>query len=65
MDKEIEDIAVLAEEKKVQMIESNFKLRAAYSKRMLDKVDMFEDKIYDSSYMVWVPIIQKYMRPHI
>ncbi len=32
---------------------------------MIDKVDRFEDKIYDSSYIVWVPVILKYLKPHI
>jgi hypothetical protein len=30
---------------------------------MFHKVDKFEDNIYDSSYIVWVPVIQERVRP--
>lgn len=53
----IEDINALAEQKKIQMIEENYKHRSKYSKRQTIRVDKFEDRVYDSSYIVWVPVI--------
>jgi hypothetical protein len=32
---------------------------------MFDLVDQFEGNIYDSSYIVWVPIIQMRLRPWV
>lgn len=45
------------------MIEVNQKKRTKYSNKMFNKVDKFEGNIYDSSYIVWVPVIQKRIRP--
>ena len=45
------------------MVEENSKHRQKYSKKMMDKVDQFEGKVYDSSYIMWVPLIQQKVKP--
>ena len=47
------------------MIEENLKVKQKYSEIMIDKVDKFEDKVYDSSYVVWVPLIQSKLKPYL
>ena len=32
---------------------------------MFDQVDRFEGNIYDSSYIIWVPVIQMRLRPWV
>lgn len=53
----IDDINNLAATTKIQMIEANFKHRSKYTRRQTTRVDKFEDKVYDSSYAMWVPYL--------
>ncbi|CDW83245.1 voltage-gated ion channel superfamily [Stylonychia lemnae] len=64
-DEIIEEIPEISADKKIQIVEENFKLRTKYTKRQEDKVDKFEDKVYDSSYIVWVPVIQQRIKPFL
>jgi hypothetical protein len=54
---EIDDIQVKALEEKIKMIEENMRMTQKYHKRMFDQVDVFDGKIYDSSFIIWVPVI--------
>jgi hypothetical protein len=47
------------------MIEENMRMTQKYHKRMFDKVDVFDGNIYDSSFIIWVPIIQMRLRPWV
>ena len=47
------------------MVVRNFRERSKYSKKMVSRVDKFQDKVYDSSYVVWVPIIQERLKPFL
>jgi hypothetical protein len=47
------------------MIEENMRMTQKYHKRMFDKVDQFDGNIYDSSYIIWVPVIQMRLRPWV
>ena len=66
-EKEFEDIIkgiqVMAVEDKIQLIQENLKHTIRYQKRMFGKVDIFEGKVYDSSYIIWVPYIQYRLKP--
>ncbi len=64
-DDEIDDIQVKASEEKIQMIEENMRMTQKYHKKMFDKVDQFDGNIYDSSYIIWVPVIQMRLRPWV
>lgn len=76
---EIGDIQTKAMEEKIQLIEENMKHATKYRERMYRQVDRFideteeeidgvivkrpEEKIYDSSYIIWVPYIQMRLKP--
>jgi hypothetical protein len=47
------------------MIEENMRMTQKYHKRMFDQVDVFDGKIYDSSFIIWVPVIQMRLRPWV
>lgn len=53
----VDDINNLAITAKIQMIEANFRHRQKYTRRQTTRVDKFEDKVYDSSYVIWVPYL--------
>jgi hypothetical protein len=78
-EEEIGDIQNKAMQEKIQLIEENMKHTSKYRRRMYSLVDKFleeieeeiegevkfrtEEKIYDSSYIIWVPYIQMRMKP--
>jgi hypothetical protein len=53
----MDNLNIMAE-LKIQLINENMKHTERYRNKMLHLVDKFEGKIYDSSYIVWVPVIQ-------
>ena len=61
-EEELDNIHIMAE-LKIQLINENMRHTERYRDKMLHRVDRFEDKIYDSSYIVWVPVIQQRLRP--
>ena len=61
----IDDINKKAKDNKIQMVEKNFRQRNKYSKKMVNNVDKMEDKVFDSSYIVWVPVIQERLKPFL
>lgn len=68
-DEEIIDIQRKAVNDKIQLIEENARYAQRYKNRMYSLVDKYKDgteeKIYDSSYIVWVPYIQMRLKPWI
>jgi hypothetical protein len=62
-EEEMNDIHVKAVEDKIQLIQENMRHTERYKNRMFHKGDKFEGNIYDSSYIIWVPIIQQRVRP--
>ena len=61
-EEEMDNLNIMAE-LKIQLINENMKHTERYRNKMLHLVDKFEEKIYDSSYIVWVPVIQQRLRP--
>jgi aspartokinase len=81
-EEEIQEIAVISQKDKIQLVEENMKHATKYKAKMYHQVDRFveevevivdpeqntkktviQEKIYDSSYIIWVPYIQQQLKP--